>query len=81
MILRACCLSPVRYLPFWVITFSHWEAPASPFPFFALPLPFPFPCPSPAAWVLYAAPEQDLHLYAVFRMSSLYGETKQVHII
>ncbi|CRL24895.1 unnamed protein product [Penicillium camemberti] len=31
-----------------------------------------------AARVLCAAPEQDLHLYVVFRMSNPYGETKQV---
>ncbi|KAJ9480604.1 hypothetical protein VN97_g12947, partial [Penicillium thymicola] len=39
------------------------------------------PFPYPAARVLCAAPEQGLHLYAVFRMSSLYGETKQVLIV
>ncbi|CRL25501.1 Short-chain dehydrogenase/reductase SDR [Penicillium camemberti] len=41
----------------------------------------PLPFPNPAARVLCAAPEQDLHLYVVFRMSSPYGETKQVLII
>ncbi|CRL25591.1 unnamed protein product [Penicillium camemberti] len=41
------------------------------------PLLFPYP----AARVLCAVPEQDLHLYVVFRTSSLYGETKQVLII
>ncbi|CAP96699.1 hypothetical protein [truncated ORF], partial [Penicillium rubens Wisconsin 54-1255] len=34
--------------------------------------------PYPVARVLCATPGQDLHLYAVFRISSLYGETKQV---
>ena len=36
---------------------------------------------NPASRVMCVAPEQDLQLYVVFRMSSLDGETKQVLII